>query len=146
STIEFPIVPRPAGLVAAFYNTGAAPLELSVVVALSGQRSNEQTAIMRELVSAPVRDMERYWKLPNFKIFVRPCGGVNAYSNPDIVICSELINDLVRKNLADAIDPILFHEMAHSILFLWGLPGYDNEDVADDFSAAFVGKFPSYVD
>jgi len=59
----------------------------------------------------------------------------------------QLIAELSEKNLAGALYPILFHELAHSLLFLWDLPGYDNEDVADEFAAIFLSQLKTqYVD
>lgn len=82
--------------------------------------------------------MEVIYELPKFKVSVRPCGTANAFSGPDIVICTELIADLSSKDLSYAIIPILLHEVGHTLLNLWGLPGHNNEDIVDDFAAAFL--------
>ena len=84
--------------------------------------------------------------MPKFSVQVSPCGTITAFSSPNITICTELIADLVEKKLTAALYPILLHEIAHSALQLWGLPGYDNEDVADEFAAVMLALVsPEYI-
>lgn len=105
------------------------------------------TGQLRKVIEIPVSALDKFYRLPKFKVGVLPCGTVNAYSNPDVTICSELIADLFEKKLDDALYPILLHEMAHSLLNLWNLPGYDNEDVADEFAAVILSRVsPRYID
>jgi hypothetical protein len=62
------------------------------------------------------------------------CGFENAFSDPNITICIELIEDLANKDLDSALAFILFHELGHTLLGDWGLPLSDNEDVQDEFA------------
>lgn len=79
---------------------------------------------------------------PDFKLNVRHCGLVNAFSNPDITICNELMEELSDQGLKTAPVFVFFHELGHSLLRQWGMPLYDNEDVADEFATVFsiMGK------
>lgn len=72
---------------------------------------------------------------PDFNIHVRPCGQANAFSSltsGDIVLCTEMISRLASK--PGALLGVLSHELGHTLLNLWGLPGGDDEDVADEFA------------
>lgn len=140
SIITVPQIPSKEGIVIAFLNSVKTPVNLNYVVFRVGTRSNSVVKQLKDVVELPILSLAKIYKLPKFKIAVLPCGTVNAFSNPDITICSELISDLVEKDLTDALYPILLHEMAHSLLNLWNLPGYNNEDIADEFSAAILAR------
>lgn len=75
---------------------------------------------------------------PNFNIRVEPCGQVNAFSESfgtgDIHYCTETISNLARSNNQGAFAAIFYHEVGHSLLGLWGIPGNNNEDIADEFA------------
>jgi len=43
---------------------------------------------------------------------------------------------LVAKNRNNALVGIFMHELGHALLNVCGMPGYDNEDIADEFAAA----------
>ncbi|MGD9630053.1 MAG: DUF4344 domain-containing metallopeptidase [Pyrinomonadaceae bacterium] len=147
SAFPLPNSPHKAGIVVAFSNDTRAKANLSYVVFRTGLRSQEVVGQMRRVLEIPIVALDKFYRLPKFKVAVVPCGAVNAYSDPDISICSELIADLYEKNLDRALYPILFHEMAHSLLNLWNLPGYDNEDVADEFAAVMLAQVsPQYID
>lgn len=76
---------------------------------------------------------------PDFNIHVRPCGQANAFSSlasGDIVLCTEMISRLANK--PDALLGVLSHELGHTLLNLWGLPGGDNEDIADEFASVVL--------
>jgi hypothetical protein len=75
---------------------------------------------------------------PDFRISIRHCGLENAFSNPNITLCTELIEDLGEHHLESAIGFVLFHELGHTLLRGWGLPGYDNEDTADEFATVMM--------
>jgi len=75
---------------------------------------------------------------PDFQITVKHCGVVNAFSNPNITLCAELIDELARQNLPGAIAFVLFHELGHTLMRQWGMPFYDNEDDADQFATVFM--------
>lgn len=104
-----------------------------------GSRQQEQLVPLRKYLQALPDALAKVWSLPRFKIELKPCGNANAYSAPDIVICTELFGDLYERGLIDAIVAVEAHEMAHSLLQLWGLPGADNEDIADEFAVVMLG-------
>lgn len=85
--------------------------------------------------------ISKVYYVPEFKIVMKPCGKRNAFSNPDITICTELFAYLDDKGIFVALQAVEAHEIAHSLLELWGLPGFDNEDTADEFSAFILGKY-----
>lgn len=90
-----------------------------------------------------------YWMLretfvfEDFSISYKPCGFVNASSNPNITMCVELLNELDKMGIPRAELFILSHEIGHSMLYLWGYPLYDNEDAADEFATLFMSLSPS---
>jgi len=136
--LNLPIVPTKAGVGVWFVNPNPDAVDVSVTIFRTGQRSPEVAAGVQQLLEGTIRAIEASYELPQFKVSVRPCGTANAFSAPDIVICTELIADLVSKDLTYAIIPILLHEVGHTLLTLWGLPGHNNEDMVDDFAAAFL--------
>lgn len=75
---------------------------------------------------------------PEFNINIAMCGMANAFSNPDITLCTELVAELVQNGQPEALMPILMHELGHTLLNLWGLPGYDHEDVVDEFATIML--------
>ncbi len=144
--IDLPGLPSQQGVALVLLNDTQVAVHLNMNVFRIGKRSSAIVAKIREGLEVPIKSLDRVYVLPKFKVHVRPCASANAFSNPDIVICTELLAELTEKNVSEAVVPILLHEMAHSLLYLWGLPGYDNEDIADEFAAALLAKYiPSYV-
>lgn len=142
-----PFIPTDQGVGVWFFNVGQAPADVDITVYRVGKRPESVTNKIKKIVENPVLSLEKFYALPRFKLAIKPCGIVNAYSGPDITICTELFADLYEKNAMDALEPIILHELAHTLLYLWGLPGYDNEDVADDFAAAFLAMHaPKHID
>lgn len=78
-----------------------------------------------------------------FDINVRSCNQINAFSETksgSITLCSELLFDCVNKKNRGAFLGIMFHELGHSLLNLWGQPNYDNERTADEFATIMLLK------
>lgn len=140
SILSLPQMPSKEGIGVVLLNDSQTSVNLSLVVFRIGIRSKAVVTRLKRVIEVPIQILDKFYKLPKFKVAVLPCGTVNAFSSPDITICSELISDLVEKDLGDALYPILLHEIAHSLLNLWNLPGYDNEDIADEFSAAILAR------
>jgi Putative metallopeptidase len=115
-------------------------VQLRVTIFRVGTRPEHSVTRIRELLEIPVKSLDAFYVVPKFTNTARPCGTVNAYSMPDIIVCTELLADLFEKQASGAVIPILLHEMGHWLLYLWGLPGYNNEDMADEFAAAFLAK------
>jgi hypothetical protein len=82
--------------------------------------------------------LEQQFEFRDFNIRVEPCGQANAFSAPDITLCTELLFDLFAKDRKNAVLGIFFHELGHSLLNVWNMPGYDNEDIADEFAATLL--------
>lgn len=77
-----------------------------------------------------------------FKVSVEPCGYLNAESFSDtgnIRLCTELLHRLGLSS--GPLVGIFFHELGHSLLRLWGMPGWDQEDMADDFAIYMLLQF-----
>ena len=146
SLLPLPIGSSKEGLVISLINDSSQTTGLDYTVFRIGNRSPNVVLQLKNVVEAPILAMNEFYRLPKFKLVVIPCGSVNAYSSPDIVICSELIADLYEKDLTGALYPIIYHEMAHTLLNLWNLPGFDNEDIADEFAAAMLARaFPNRI-
>lgn len=76
------------------------------------------------------------FEFPDFNINISPCGSVNALSaveTGDITLCSELFSQYARQ--PNVLAFVMAHEIGHTLLNRWGLPGGDNEDMADEFAA-----------
>ena len=99
-----------------------------------GKRPQSSRKNIENILNITIDALSRTYNLPSIKIIAKPCGEVNAFSTPNIVICTELIGDLAEKGTIGAIHPILLHELAHSLMYLWGIGDYSNEDLADEFA------------
>jgi hypothetical protein len=75
---------------------------------------------------------------PSFRLDIKHCGMENAFSNPDITICTELVESLTEQHLEQALEFVFFHELGHTFLRQWGYPLWDNEDAADEFAAVML--------
>mgnify|MGYP001048057761 CR=1 FL=1 len=76
---------------------------------------------------------------PDFDLNLASCEQENAFSatkDGDITICSELIYGSLENK--GAFVSILFHELGHTFMNLWGLPHYSNEKTADEFAIAVL--------
>jgi hypothetical protein len=93
-----------------------------------------QTIEAQQALTKSFEGIGMLFMFPSFRIQLRHCGLVNAFSNPNITICTELVEVLADQHLEQAIAFVLFHELGHSMMRLWGLPLSDNEDVADEFA------------
>jgi hypothetical protein len=82
--------------------------------------------------------LKRVFMFPDFQTSMRHCGVVNAFSNPNITLCVELLEELNAKGMGSAIAFVYLHELGHTLMREWGLPLWDNEDAADEFATAFL--------
>lgn len=103
-----------------------------------GKRPQSSTRNIENILNITIDALSKTYNLPNIKIIAKPCGEVNAFSTPNIVICTELIGDLAEKGTIGAIHPILLHELAHSLMYLWKIGDYRNEDLADEFAMVLM--------
>ncbi len=82
--------------------------------------------------------LKKVFVFHDFQTFVRHCGIVNAFSNPNITLCVELIEELQANEMTPAVTFVYLHELGHTLMKEWGLPLWDNEDAADEFATAFL--------
>lgn len=85
--------------------------------------------------------IQENFEVPEFDISIKPCGEMNAFSERrtgNIVICTELLYHLAKKNWKGALQGIIFHEIGHSLLNLWGIPGDSNEELVDEFAIVMM--------
>jgi Putative metallopeptidase len=100
--------------------------------------TTERSRQLYTLYSARYQALKKLFVFPDFDITFRSCGTVNSFSNPNITICSELLDETQQKNIPEAELWIFSHEVAHSLLNLWHLPDFDNEDSADQFATVLL--------
>lgn len=145
-TVALPAVPQ-LGYLVIFHNRGSATVPTRITVYRVGKRPQALAAKVKDLFQVVVTGLDRMYVLPDFDIYVAPCGMVNAFAGRDIVICTELIADISESGFPKAIYPILMHEIGHLLLRKWKYPGYDDEDLVDEFAAALLGSaYPESVD
>jgi len=87
------------------------------------------------------REIMETFDVQDFGIRMEPCGQSNAFSTNQgghITICSELFVELAQKNLPGALEGIFYHELGHTLLNLWGMPGWDNEETVDEFAIVMM--------
>lgn len=146
-TIDLGTPPNRAGLLVMLMNHSERPLSLAVTIYRKGSRPAEaRAAIVREL-EISVRPLNMLFRMPNIRVSVKPCGTVNAFSTPDIIICTELLDDLDKKDRNKALIPILYHEIGHSLLRIWEVGGGNDEYLADELAGVLLAKyFPSYIE
>ena len=121
-----------------FNNNNSRTVNMVVRVDRVGVRPEAVTNNFKRLVSIPFDSLGSFYELPKINVVVRPCGTSNAFSTPDIYICSELIGELVEKGLPKAIFPIILHELAHSLMRLWKIGDFSDEDMADEFATVIM--------
>ena len=97
--------------------------------------ASEQLATLLEALYSKLKQV---FIFPDFHVSVRHCGVVNAFSNPNITLCAELLDELQAKGMMDAFTFVYLHELGHTLMKEWGLPLWDNEDAADEFATAFL--------
>ncbi|WP_461517325.1 DUF4344 domain-containing metallopeptidase [Porticoccus sp.] len=133
--------PKAGRYVATFCNNKAVILERFVDVNLY-----KTTSVILGADKAMVKAFEQMFislreglQLPDFDVSIAPCGTANAFSDPNITICTEMFDDLPSDESGGSILAFIFlHELGHSALKLWSMPGWDNEDTADEFASAFL--------
>ena len=110
-------------------------------------KSTPASQQLRTALEGMYSQLKRVFIFPDFQTSVRHCGVVNAFSNPNITLCVELLEELNAKNMGSAITFVYLHELGHTLMREWGLPLWDNEDAADEFATAFLlmGKQQQFV-
>jgi hypothetical protein len=111
-----------------------------------GARSHDSRVATIRFLRESVDRIETAYRVPTITLRVRPCGVVNAMSAPDITVCTELIDTMFRHGWYDAIRVVVYHELAHSLLRLWGLPGHADENLADEFAVLHASDSPGAIE
>ncbi len=83
-------------------------------------------------------NLKRMFVFADFRTTVRHCGVVNAFSNPNITLCVELLEQLPPSNAPSVTAFVFSHELGHTLMKEWGMPLWDNEDAADEFATALI--------
>ena len=110
------------------------PREVQLYVYSIFPTPTTQTIEAQKSITNSLGVIGQLFLFPSFNIQFRHCGIENAFSNPNITMCIELVESLTDQHLDQAIGFVFFHELGHSTMRLWGLPLSDNEDVADEFA------------
>jgi hypothetical protein len=106
-----------------------------VAVTMTTHLTDEQAEKLENVLNMMYTGVRKLLILPEFNVRVVPCNMVNAYSDRDtgnITLCSEIVSTCA--NNPPALIWIFLHELGHTALGLWGMPGSDNEDMADEFA------------
>jgi hypothetical protein len=109
-------------------------LHIDAILPHSTPDSEKIQASFQEMYS----QMKQMFVFPDFQTSVRHCGVVNAFSNPNITLCVELLEELQAAGMGSAAEFVYLHELGHTLMKEWGLPLWDNEDAADEFATALL--------
>lgn len=114
-----------------------AGVSITLEVLLLPEQKSEYSKIWNALYAGTLATFE----VQEFDLRVEPCGKLNAFSKRDgghITFCSELFFEFIQNHLEGAIAGVYFHELSHTLLNLWGLPGSHNEETADEFAIVML--------
>ena len=101
-------------------------------------QSTSASEQIRTALETQYLTLKRVFIFPDFQTSVVHCGVVNAFSNPNITMCVELLEELQARGMTDTVNFVYLHELGHTLMREWGLPLWDNEDAADEFATAFL--------
>ncbi|MBL4783064.1 MAG: hypothetical protein JKX92_12555 [Porticoccaceae bacterium] len=108
---------------------------------LTAALTEKQRLPLEAMFSKIPEGIGEIFRVEPFNAYLKPCGEKNAYSNTatgDIVFCSELFFPLIMKRREGAVMGIMMHEVGHTLLSLWGMPNFDNEQTVDEFAMVFL--------
>lgn len=94
-----------------------------------------------KLVDGFSQAFQKAFDVPEFDISIKSCGQVNAFARldtGDITVCSELVFQELQRNRKGALIGIILHEVGHSLLSLWNIPGNANEELVDEFAVVMM--------
>ncbi|MGH7946649.1 MAG: DUF4344 domain-containing metallopeptidase, partial [Opitutaceae bacterium] len=97
--------------------------------------STSEVQATKERLEKLYAGLRQMFVFKDFNVHVGNCGQPNAFSTlatGDVTLCNELIDQMSTR--PDALTAVLLHELGHTLLNLWGLPNYKDEDVADQFA------------
>lgn len=107
-------------------------------------RSTRQDDAFEKDLGSLATDLNGLFIFDPFPISAKRCGKEGAFSGPEgVIVCLEF----VKKVSTTMGDPekarnvllfTIFHEVGHQLLYQWGYPFYDNEEVADEFATVMI--------
>jgi Zn-dependent protease with chaperone function len=106
------------------------------------RRPEEEIAAIKTNFGKFYAALKQGFEFKDFNIRIAPCGQANAYSTTatgDVTLCTEMFDEMSAR--PGAITAVLFHEMGHTLMNLWGYPNFGNEDNADQFATIMLLKF-----
>jgi hypothetical protein len=93
---------------------------------------------LRTMLETMYSQLKQVFIFPDFRTSVVHCGVVNAFSDPNITMCVELVEEIQAKGVPNVLSFVYLHELGHTLMRQWGLPLWDNEDAADEFATAVL--------
>ena len=123
--------------------------KLKVSVKAAFPMDEKQQQIIKTSLESFYANLKKLIVFPDFNIRIEPCGQTNAFSDTftsgDIHFCSEMADHLTKTKNTGAFLFIFLHELGHSLLGLWGMPGNNNEDIADEFATYLMMQGSSNI-
>lgn len=113
--------------------------QVSLTTRFESQVTEEAARRLHEGITGLYDWLKQTFIFKDFNISVVPCGSANAFSKRgtgDITLCTETI--LKAQEKPGMFLGVLMHELGHTLLGLWGMPGSDNEDMADEFAVQML--------
>lgn len=100
---------------------------------------SEMVDVLRRLAA----HVDGMFQAQPFRLSIAHCGERNAFSDPatgNVTLCTELLPRLYATE--GVLLGVFFHEIGHSLLRIWSLPGWDQESMADDFAIFMLLQLP----
>ena len=119
----------------------SAPRSVAVIALATSSVPTDESSELASIYEGRYRALKSLFDFPDFDIQVTLCGEANAYSSPTITMCYELYEALNSLGVSEAELFVFMHEVAHSLLYQWGLPLWDNEDAADELATVLLLAF-----
>lgn len=107
-------------------------------------RSVPQDNAFEKDLGALATDLNRLFIFDPFPISAKRCGKEGAFSGPEgVIVCLEFVKKVSttmgdREKARNVLLFTIFHEVGHQLLYQWGYPFYDNEEVADEFATVMI--------
>lgn len=110
-------------------------------IVLTTRTPQAETEILKKGLDDTYALLKTGFVFQDFDLAVAPCGQMNAFSETKgghVTFCSELLFEANRTVSVEALMGILFHELGHTLLNLWGEPNFQNEQTADEFATVLM--------
>lgn len=103
--------------------------------------SDQEKTEMKTSFDKFSQGISKVFQIKKLDFNFKSCGQKNAFSANQggaITLCSELYFDILKRQIPGALDSIIFHELGHSLLNIWGMPNWDNEETVDEFALVML--------